>query len=119
MQVGDILPGHLFVPFHYGYWDAARTRSQHRAANELTLTAWDPVSKQPYFKYAAVQVRKARGRWRRSAGGWRTRRRRRWTGARKLADKVMSTTHTPAQPRAGRVGLFRAGCAELAAAAAT
>ncbi len=27
-----------------------------RAANELTLTAWDPVSKQPYYKYAAVKV---------------------------------------------------------------
>ena len=30
-------------------------------ANELTLTGWDPVSKQPYYKYAAVQVRKAGG----------------------------------------------------------
>ena len=27
-----------------------------RAANELTLTDWDPVSKQPIFKTAAAQV---------------------------------------------------------------
>ena len=26
------------------------------AANELTLTGWDPVSKQPHFKYAAVRI---------------------------------------------------------------
>ena len=30
-----------------------------RAANELTLTAWDPVSKQPLFKLAAVAVERA------------------------------------------------------------
>ena len=22
-RVGDILPGHVFMPFHYGYWDEA------------------------------------------------------------------------------------------------
>ena len=27
-----------------------------RAANELTITRWDPVSKQPIFKTAAVRV---------------------------------------------------------------
>src|SRR4051812_4217214 len=58
-KVGGILPGHVFVPFHYGYWDA-ETQEYRRAANELTITAWDPVSKQPVFKHAAVQVRKAR-----------------------------------------------------------
>jgi hypothetical protein len=46
----------VFVPFHYGTWDRA---DGARAANELTLTGWDPVSKQPYFKFAAVRVRKA------------------------------------------------------------
>src|SRR5206468_10736837 len=56
----DILPGHLFIPFHYGYWDAADAEHD-RAANELTLTGWDPVSKQPHFKYAAAQVRKPSG----------------------------------------------------------
>ena len=54
-RIGDVEPGHLFVPFHYGYWDA---EGHERAANEMTLTAWDPVSKQPHFKYAAVRVRK-------------------------------------------------------------
>ncbi|HJU06702.1 MAG TPA: nitrate reductase [Nitrospiraceae bacterium] len=54
-KIGDILPGHLFIPFHYGYWD----HPEHgRAANELTMTEWDPVSKQPYFKHAAVKARK-------------------------------------------------------------
>jgi hypothetical protein len=50
----------VFVPFHYGYWDSggAGPDGQPRAANELTITAWDPVSKQPTFKVAAVRVRK-------------------------------------------------------------
>ncbi|HEX8771964.1 MAG TPA: nitrate reductase [Pyrinomonadaceae bacterium] len=55
-RVGGIMDGHVFIPFHYGYWD--ETDGHTRAANELTLTAWDPVSKQPYYKYAAVQVHK-------------------------------------------------------------
>jgi ferredoxin-nitrate reductase len=54
-RIGDIIPGHVFVPFHYGYWDQA---DRARAANELTMTEWDPVSKQPYFKHAAVRVQK-------------------------------------------------------------
>jgi len=46
--------GVVFIPFHYGYWD---DRDGHRrAANELTITAWDPVSKQPVFKTAAARV---------------------------------------------------------------
>jgi anaerobic selenocysteine-containing dehydrogenase len=53
-RIGDIEPGHVFVPFHYGYWD--NKDGKPRAANELTLTAWDPISKQPYYKFAAVQV---------------------------------------------------------------
>jgi anaerobic selenocysteine-containing dehydrogenase len=44
--VRDIAPGTVFVPFHYA----------KRAANELTITAWDPVSKQPMFKLAAVRL---------------------------------------------------------------
>jgi Molydopterin dinucleotide binding domain len=55
-QVGDVLPGHLFMPFHYGTWDDPSRRG---AANELTLTGWDPVSKQPHFKFAAAWLRKA------------------------------------------------------------
>jgi ferredoxin-nitrate reductase len=54
-QVGDILPGLVFIPFHYGYWDDDEDEHD-RAANELTLSSWDPVSKQPHFKYAAVKI---------------------------------------------------------------
>jgi ferredoxin-nitrate reductase len=54
-QIGDVLPGHLFMPFHYGSWDDP---TRQGAANELTLTGWDPVSKQPHFKFAAAWIRK-------------------------------------------------------------
>ena len=58
-RVSDIAGGHLFIPFHYGYWDEdGENDSRGRAANELTITAWDPVSKQPYFKFAAVRIKK-------------------------------------------------------------
>jgi ferredoxin-nitrate reductase len=60
-RVGDIRPGVVFVPFHYGYWDRdasgpGGSGDGARAANELTITAWDPVSKQPTFKTGAVSV---------------------------------------------------------------
>jgi ferredoxin-nitrate reductase len=55
-RIGSIIPGHLFIPFHYGYWDEP---GRSRAANELTLTEWDPISKQPHYKYAAVKIKKA------------------------------------------------------------
>ncbi len=58
-RIGEIGPGTLFMPFHYGYWDDP---GRPRAANELTLYEWDPVSKQPHFKYAAVKLEKAEGR---------------------------------------------------------
>jgi anaerobic selenocysteine-containing dehydrogenase len=60
VRVADIRPGVVFVPFHYGYWDldAPGPEGAGRAANELTITGWDPVSKQPTFKIAAVRVRK-------------------------------------------------------------
>src|SRR5204863_5860194 len=54
-SVGDIERSHAFVPFHFGYWD---NPGRARAANELTLFEWDPVSKQPHFKYAAVKLKK-------------------------------------------------------------
>ncbi len=60
-RVTDIRPGTVFVPFHYGYWDRdapGPDGSAPRAANELTITAWDPVSKQPLFKVAAVRAKK-------------------------------------------------------------
>ena len=57
VRLGDIAEGHLFIPFHYGYWDDEEG-DHRRAANELTLTGWDPVSKQPHFKFAAVRLDK-------------------------------------------------------------
>lgn len=54
-QVGGIKPGHLFIPFHFGYWD---NPGRSRAANEMTLFDWDPISKQPHFKHSAVRVEK-------------------------------------------------------------
>ncbi|MFL5789636.1 MAG: molybdopterin oxidoreductase family protein [Flavisolibacter sp.] len=56
-QIGDIIQGLVFIPFHYGYWDDDEDEHD-RAANELTITIWDPVSKQPHFKYAAVRISK-------------------------------------------------------------
>ena len=57
-KIGGIEAGLVFIPFHYGYWD---NDHRPRAANELTLTEWDPVSKQPHFKYAAVKIRRTDG----------------------------------------------------------
>jgi anaerobic selenocysteine-containing dehydrogenase len=55
VRVSGIRDGVVFVPFHYGSWDVTADRAP-RAANEMTITAWDPVSKQPIFKVAAVRV---------------------------------------------------------------
>jgi anaerobic selenocysteine-containing dehydrogenase len=55
-RIGRIRPGVVFVPFHYGYFDVDPAGRTPRAANELTVTAWDPVSKQPIFKVAAVRI---------------------------------------------------------------
>jgi len=56
-RIGDILPGHVFVSFHYGDSGADGDGARH-AANDLTLPDWDPVSKQPVFKYSAVRAHK-------------------------------------------------------------
>jgi anaerobic selenocysteine-containing dehydrogenase len=45
-RITGIRDGVVFVPFHYA----------DEAANELTITAWDPVSRQPLYKVAAVSV---------------------------------------------------------------
>jgi ferredoxin-nitrate reductase len=50
-RLAGIRPGHVFMPFHYG----------ERAANELTLTEWDPVSKQPHYKVSAVRLTRVAG----------------------------------------------------------
>ena len=48
-----IREGVVFLPFHYGYWDSdGRADDAGGRANELTVTEWDPVSKQPLFKIA-------------------------------------------------------------------
>lgn len=65
-SVSGVREGTVFAPWHYGNasddgdtatgdGDAVNT-----AANELTITAWDPVSKQPEFKVAAVRVERVR-----------------------------------------------------------
>lgn len=61
-RLSGIRQGVVFAPFHYGYFDEpgrSDPDGHPRAANELTLTEWDPVSKQPIFKVAAVKVTKA------------------------------------------------------------
>ncbi|MCU1593105.1 MAG: nitrate reductase [Frankiales bacterium] len=55
LRISGIRDGVIFLPFHYGYWDDPEHAP--RAANELTLTDWDPLSKQPMFKTAAASVR--------------------------------------------------------------
>jgi anaerobic selenocysteine-containing dehydrogenase len=58
-RITEIRRGVIFVPFHYGTWDRAghdRDAPSGRAANELTATTWDPVSKQPMFKVGAARV---------------------------------------------------------------
>lgn len=63
LRITDIRAGLLFVPFHYGYWDtrtpAGPTGGQPgRAANETTVTDWDPASKQPLFKTGAAAMKR-------------------------------------------------------------
>jgi anaerobic selenocysteine-containing dehydrogenase len=50
-KVGDVVPaGVVFVPFHYG------DLGEEHAANSLMPATWDPVSKQPVQKLAAVRI---------------------------------------------------------------
>jgi anaerobic selenocysteine-containing dehydrogenase len=60
LRISGVRPGVLFLPFHYGYWDGPGghepSGDEGRAANELTITEWDPASKQPIFKTAAAQA---------------------------------------------------------------
>ncbi|MFD8412174.1 molybdopterin oxidoreductase family protein [Streptomyces sp. NPDC059650] len=61
LRITAIRPGLLFVPFHYGYWDTPAGHGPDeatpgRAANETTITDWDPASKQPLFKTAAAAL---------------------------------------------------------------
>ncbi|MDX6757996.1 MULTISPECIES: molybdopterin dinucleotide binding domain-containing protein [Streptomyces] len=54
--VTGIRKGVVFLPFHYGYGAAPAGEGNHRAADELTPTAWDPASRQPLFKTGAARV---------------------------------------------------------------
>ncbi|WP_031087260.1 molybdopterin oxidoreductase family protein [Streptomyces sp. NRRL WC-3549] len=61
LRVTGLRPGLLFVPFHYGYWDTPAgsgpdSTTPGRAANEATITDWDPASKQPLFKTSAAAL---------------------------------------------------------------
>ncbi len=61
VRVGDVREGTVFAPFHYGYWERDRSGpgdGRPTTANELTETEWDPVSKQPILKVAAVRIEK-------------------------------------------------------------
>ncbi|MFD7436009.1 molybdopterin oxidoreductase family protein [Streptomyces sp. NPDC059861] len=65
LRVTGIRPGLLFVPFHYGYWDTPAGHGPDdgmpgRAANETTISDWDPASKQPLFKTAAAALHRIR-----------------------------------------------------------
>jgi hypothetical protein len=61
-RVSEVRRGVVFAPFHYGAWDVdvLDPGRQRRQANELTDTAWDPISKQPLFKTAACKVTRIR-----------------------------------------------------------
>jgi ferredoxin-nitrate reductase len=63
-RISGIKEGVVFAPFHYGYFDSDGPDTRPRAANELTITEWDPASKQPLYKVGAVKVTKIA-----SAGG--------------------------------------------------
>ena len=115
VRVGDILPGHVFIPFHYGYWDDAGDQP-HRAANELTISAWDPVSKQPVFKYAAVQVRKPGSVVHDLGGRVADAASRAVHRGKAVADKILGGAHPPRTHVADYLGLLRSALAEYAVA---
>jgi anaerobic selenocysteine-containing dehydrogenase len=63
-RIGQVMVGAVFAPFHYGTFDLdhldPHPAGGARQANELTMTVWDPVSKQPYFKTAACRISKVK-----------------------------------------------------------
>ncbi|WP_153109101.1 nitrate reductase [Propionivibrio limicola] len=63
----DVRPGQAFVAMHWG-----RRSLSHDGVNALTVSAFDPISKQPELKHAAVRIEAADLPWRltalRSAG---------------------------------------------------
>ncbi len=55
----DVRPGQAFVAMHWG-----RHELSHDGVNALTVPAFDPVSKQPELKHAAVRIEPAELPWR-------------------------------------------------------
>ena len=45
-----VAPGQIFIPFHYA----------EANANNLTVSAYDPISREPNYKQAAVLVEKSK-----------------------------------------------------------
>ena len=69
----DIRPGQAFVGMHWGEeYVSGRGRDGEgtHGVNALTLAAFDPYSKQPELKHAAVKILKAELPWRFLAFGW-------------------------------------------------
>ena len=56
-RISNVREGVVFAPWHYGNDDGDPVNT---AANVLTLSAWDPVSRQPEFKVAAVSIERVR-----------------------------------------------------------
>jgi anaerobic selenocysteine-containing dehydrogenase len=54
----QIASGTCFVPFHWG-----RSMGFYKCANNLTLDAFDPISKEPELKAATVRVKKVEDVW--------------------------------------------------------
>jgi assimilatory nitrate reductase catalytic subunit len=50
MVVTTIRPDTVFIPYHW---------AGRKSANQLTVSAQDPISKIPEYKVCAVRVRKA------------------------------------------------------------
>jgi formylmethanofuran dehydrogenase subunit D len=55
--VDTLKSGVVFVPFHFGSWDAKQE------ANELTVDFTDPLSKQPTFKQSSYQIETMRTKY--------------------------------------------------------
>lgn len=65
VEPGKVDIGTVFIPFHYGSFD--NTDGRARSANDLTLSHWDPISKQPVFKGGAAKIEKTN--FKRDEGG--------------------------------------------------
>lgn len=62
IESAEVRPGQVFVPMH---WNNQFLKGQ--GVNALTLSAFDPVSKQPELKHAAVRIEKVELPWRMAA----------------------------------------------------